>query len=510
VQDQDRNRARESHSLQGGLEYQLGEYNTFSANGAWRVSDGKNTNRVEYEFSDNNGLYATPLRLNSEQEDRVNGDVGLNYTRTFAEKKRQLMVDLTYSTSDETEDTDAEQHDLSTVGQPEIGTTLYQHTLNEEEVENWVAQIDYVDPFGKNGTFETGLKSSIRTISSNYMVEERDNPSADWEVLPEVTNGIVYDEEIHAGYIMYSHKWNNISLAAGLRGEYSVITVTQRELNTEDKKDYFDPFPTIHLSYQFNKEQSVQLSYSRRINRPGFWTLNPFFSYENPLSFRSGNPNLDPEYTNALELGYLWFEEKWNINPSIYYRHTTGVIQWISQVENGVTVTRPENANTQNSYGVELTGTYRPFKWWNINGTINAYGSQLDGSNLSEGAQRDFFTYFIQGSSLFKIPKLFNVQIRGNYQAEQETAQGKRLSMAFVDLGVTKEFWDRKATASFRVRDVFNTRYRRSESAGANFDMYNESRWRPRMFTFGITYRLNPNERQRQPRNSGFDSGGGE
>ena len=201
----------------------------------------------------------------------------------------------------------------------------------------------------------------------------------------------------------------------------------------------------MHLSYAFTKEQSVQLSYSRRISRPGFWSLNPFFSYENPLSFRSGNPNLDPEYTNAIELGYLRFEEKWNINPSIYYRYTTGVIQPIQQVVDGVTITRPENVNTQISYGVEVTGTYRPFKWWNLNGTVNGFGAQLDGSNVADGAVRDFFTWTLQGSSMFKIPNWFNIQVRGNYRAERETAQGKRLSIAFMDVALTKEFWSNKS-----------------------------------------------------------------
>jgi len=486
----------------------LGKYNAFNVNGAWRTSEGNNTNRVDYQFDNDLGTYATALRLNTEVEDRVNGDVGINYTRTFAEKKRKLLIDLTYSASDETEDTDAEQFNLSTTGQPEPGTTLYQHTLNEEEIENWVFQADYVDPIGENGTFETGIKSSIRTISSNYMVEERPDPSQDWVILPEVTNGLVYDEEIHAGYLMYSHSWDKLSLAAGIRGEYSIITITQRELGTEDRKEYFDPFPTLHLSYALTKEQSVQLSYSRRISRPGFWSLNPFFSYENPLSFRSGNPNLDPEYTNAIELGYLRFEKKWNINPSIYYRYTTGVIQPIQQVVDGVTITRPENVNNQISYGVEVTGTYRPFKWWNLNGTVNGFGAQLDGSNVTDGAVRDFFTWTLQGSSMFKIPNWFNIQVRGNYRADQETAQGKRLSIAFMDVALTKEFWSKKATVSFKVQDVFNSRIRRSESQGSNFDIYSERRWRPRMFVFGFTYRLNPNERDKQQRNRNFEGGG--
>jgi outer membrane receptor protein involved in Fe transport len=508
TQRQDRNRSRESHSLQGGVEYRAGQYNLITLNGSWRQSIGDNRNTVEYTFADDQGLYGTGLRYNVEEENRVSTDWSLNYTRTFPEKDKKLMVDFSYTASDETEDTDAEQYDVTTTGRYNQGEILYQHSLNKENVNNVVFQADFIDPVGEKGKFEAGIKSSFRIISSDYMVEERSDFTQDWVVLPNVTNALTYNEIIHAGYVMYSQAFDKFSFAAGVRTEYTDILIEQQQLGTEDRKEYINPFPTIHLSYAFNKFESVQLSYSRRINRPGFWELNPFYSYDNPLSFRSGNPDLDPEFTNSLELGYLVFKDKWNVNPAVYVRHTTGVIQRIQFVQDGVTISRPENANTQLSYGIELTGTYKPWKWWTLNGTINGYGAQLDGTNIQDGAQRDFFTYTVQASSMMRLPKDINVQLRGNYEAEQETAQGRRLSIWRMDLAITKDFWDKRANASFKIQDVFNSRIRRSESSGADFQIYQEGRWRPRMFIIGFTYRLNPNERDTSRGSRDFDGGG--
>ncbi len=507
-QDQRRNRARESHSIQGGIEYRAGKHNLISLNGSWRRSLGDNRNSVTYTFADADGTYGTGTRFNVEEENRESTDFSVNYTRTFSEKDKKLLVDFSYTGSDETEDTDAEQYNVTTTGRFEENEILYQHSLNQEDVNNIVFQADFIDPIGEKGKFEAGIKSSYRIIGSNYMVEERNAISEDWEVLPNVTNSLTYNEIIHAGYVMYSQAFDKFSFAAGLRTEYTDILIEQDQLGTKDRKEYINPFPTIHLSYAFDDYKSMQLSYSRRINRPGFWELNPFYSYDNPLSFRSGNPNLDPEYTNAVELGYLIFKDKWNINPAVYVRHTTGVIQRIQYIENGVTISRPENANTQTSYGIELTGTYKPLKWWTLNGTINGYGAQLDGSNIQDGAQRDFFTYTVQASSMMRIPNWFNVQVRGNYQAERETAQGKRLSITRMDVAVTKDFLQGKANASFKIQDVFNSRIRRSESSGTNFDIYQEGQWRPRMFIIGFTYRLNPNERDTSRGKRGFDGGG--
>tara|TARA_B100000780_G_scaffold277516_1_gene248394 strand:- start:1643 stop:4084 length:2442 start_codon:yes stop_codon:yes gene_type:complete len=509
IQAEHRLRSRVSHNIQGGVEYMAGKHNIITLNGSYRINDGLNENDVTYRFEDGyDNPYAYASRDNEEEEDRVSTDWSMNYMRTFEKKDRKLTADLSYTTSFETEITNAIQQGVTDNGSPDPNAETNQITDNEENLRNIVFQADYVDPMGKNGKFEAGVKTSFRTIDSDYEVSEQLSGSNDFTPVPEYTNHVIYDESILAAYLMYSKEWDKISFAAGVRTEYSIINVSQEQLNSDNLKEYINPFPTAHLSYKFNEFQSIQWSYSRRINRPHFWYLNPFFSYDNPLSFRSGNPNLNPEYTDALEVAYLVFKEKWSISPSIYYRHTTDVIQRVQYVEEGVTISRPENANQRSDYGLEVTGNYNAFKWWSLNGTVNLYGSRLDGTNITNGSERDYVSMTFQASSMMRFPKLFNFQVRANYTAPYETAQGRDNGLFYGSIALTREFMKKKATVSVKVQDFTNSVHR-SEYYGSNFETYQQGQWRPRMFIFGFTYRLNANERDR-PQRGNMNGGGGD
>ena len=506
-QEEDMNRAGNRHGINGGIQYQPNKKNLLIINGNYRYSKGLNTADVEYLTT--NGFGSTlsrSSRTNDELEEEDGFDVSLDYTKKFDKEGQEWVTTINYNQSDEIEDTDSEE--LIFNGQNEIQRTLLQRSYNEEFQQNGVFQSDFVLPLKKNQKLEFGVKSSLRIIETDYFVEEFDEGDNEWNPLPGVTNQFIYNEGIHAAYGMYRKKWDKFGLLAGMRVEYSDISTEQIETEQLNERDYVDPFPTIHMSYEIDKVNSVQLSYSRRIERPNFWELNPFFNFTNPVSFRSGNPNINPEYTNSLEFSFLAFKNKWNLSSSVYYRHSYDVIQWIRTVEDSITFTRPENVAEQHSYGLELTGSYSIYDWWKMNGTVNVYGANLDASNVANGRQVNFISSTVQMSSMMNFKHDVNLQIRGNYEAPQETAQGKRLYIAHMDVALTKDVLKGKATVSFKVRDVFNSRIRRTEASGDNFDLYTERQWRPRMFIAGFTYRLNQENKPERGGGRGNSDGG--
>ena len=185
---------------------------------------------------------------------------------------------------------------------------LFQRSNNSEGQANYTISADYVQPLGsKDHRFEVGYRTTIRNIRNDFIVEDLvDN---DWVPLAGFTNDFEYDEDIHAVYAQYGNKHGKFGYQLGLRAEYSEISTKLLNTNEENFRDSINFFPSVFLNYEISKASALQVSYSRRIRRPRFRDLNPFFSFSDPRNFFSGNPNLTPEYTDSYEINYLRYWE---------------------------------------------------------------------------------------------------------------------------------------------------------------------------------------------------------
>ena len=288
-----------------------------------------------------------------------------------------------------------------------------------------------------------------------------------------------------------------------------------------NQRNYFDLFPSAHLTYDFANDNSIQLSYSRRIRRPRFWDLNPFFSFSDSRSFFSGNPNVNPEYTNSFELGHVKYWDKGSLSSSIYYRHTDDLIQRITvrdEVDgDSLFVTKPENIGLEDSYGLEFTFSYTPQKWMRFNGDINLFRAVTEGEFIHPtrgltSLEADAFTMSGRFSALVTLWKQIESQVRFRYRAPRQTTQGRRKAMYTLDLGLSKDIWQKKATLTLSVRDALNSRKRRFITEGTNFYREGEFQWRSRFTTLKLNYRINQKKRRggRGGRGGGYQGGGGE
>jgi outer membrane receptor protein involved in Fe transport len=243
----------------------------------------------------------------------------------------------------------------------------------------------------------------------------------------------------------------------------------------------------------------MQISYSRRIRRPTYNDLSPFSTFSDSRNFWSGNPDLNPEFTDVYEIGHIKYFETGSISSSLYYRFTDGKIVRIRTVDaTGSSFTRPENLATENSFGYEFTTALSPYKWWKLDGSFNFFRAIINGANFDASLKSDTYSWFTRLTSRFTFWKNTDFQIRGNYEAPQQTPQGRRKAIAVMDLAVSKDILKNNATLTLNVSDVFNSRIYRSITEGVNF--YTESRGQGRLRQVNLTFNYRLHQAKKKTR----------
>ena len=495
-----RNRSGISNNIMAGMDYFINNYNTLTGSVSYRKSRNTNNSLLEYrDYDFNSNLTRTVLRTEEETEPRNNFEAALNYSKTFERKDQNLTIVAKYILSDETE---SSRFNESTAGET---ASINQRSYNTEDEKNLLFQLDYIHPFGKSGKFETGLKSSVRLLDNDFSVHQQ-NESMNWVILPDFDNRLGYNEKIHAAYLMASNQFGKIFLQAGLRGEYSDILTEFKKTGLTSHRKYFNLFPSVHLSYKLEDSQTLQLSYSYRLSRPGFRDLLPFSNFSDSRVFRAGNPLLNPEYTHSFEAGHLLNMEKGSLLSSLYYRHRLGVVENITSVDStGFTRITPVNLATGDSYGFEFNLTYDPFDWWKWTANANIFRAINEGVYNDKILKSDTYTWTSRVSSRVTLFKNVDFQSSLNYRAPRKTTQGRDLSQYSIDLGLARDVLKGKATITASVRDLLNTRKQRSIIENAGYYSRSESQWRTRQFLITFSYRLN--RAKERDRSSGSDDG---
>ncbi len=506
-QDRERERGGWDNTLRAGTDYYFSENSVLTASFNYELEKNNNISEIEYRdylFSLNN-LKSITRRADDEDEDENNLEYVMSYRRDFNDDGHKFTADVRYQDNNETENSIISE-EYFTPEFEETGLPGLQQRFNSSERERQlIAQADYARPIGEEGNFEAGLRASLRDINTDYRVEEFSDDA--WEVLPDFTNQFVYDEDIYAAYAIFGNKFGRISFQLGLRAEYTDVVTELLQTDEVNPRDYFNVFPSGHFGYEFPGQNTVQFSYSYRINRPNFWSLNPFFSFSDARNIRTGNPNLDPEFTHSYELGHLKYWDKSSLSSSVFYRFTEGITERIRLVrEDGTSITRPENLATEDAYGLDVTFSTALTKWWDLDGNVNFYRSIINGNNIDTSFTADALTWFGRMTSKMKFEGLFEAQVRANYRAPRNTPQGRSKSYAFVDLAFSRDVFDNKGTVTLAVSDLFNSRRWRYIFEGPGFFSEGDFQWRARQVRLSFNYRIN--QRKQQGRRGGYDGGG--
>lgn len=484
-----------SATLRVGADYSLTPTQTITGTFLYRPSEGNNIATLDYLVYDADGeLIQNTTRNDDEIETERNLEADLHYENQFKGKDHKLTADFKFQDEDDRERSDI----LQTFA--DDSNDLNQKVRNQEDEQTILIQTDYVKPFNKDRRFEVGAKATLRDIINDYSVRQQDSTGT-YVPIEAFTNRFRYKEYIYAAYAMYSDAlFTKLTYQLGLRAEYSDISTKVFSESEQNIKQYVNFFPSVFLTWKIDKQSDYQLNYSRRISRPWFRALLPFSNYSDNVNLWLGNPHLDPEYTDSYETGYLRYLNKASIYGGIYYRHRTNVTERIQFAsDTGTTITRPVNLAVQDAYGFEFNFTHDPAKWFSYNLNFNLYQAITTGSYKEVDYGNTNFTSQGQASTKFKFWDS-DLQLTFNYRGPSTSPQGRDLGIYTMDIGWSKDFWKDKATLTFSVRDLFNTRRRRGYTYGDNFNSYGEFQWRQRQLMLTFTYRLNQNQSNRAKR----------
>lgn len=442
------------HNLNFGADYYFGN-NTLSYEGVFQSSENWQVNTLYAEQLKNEDVFDY-VRRNSENETDDGWDNALIFEHSFKDKGHLLRALASHSYRNQYKTQDIEIFNNSQSPDPE-NLTGRERAFTDEVRDISVFQFDYIRPW-EDQKIEMGLKSTIRKFDNDFQYLRFDEVSQDFVVNPDVSNHFIYKDQIHAGYFVYSNTKPKFEYALGLRGEYTKVDTYLANTNEENKQSYFNLFPSVQGLYNLNENHSLKITYSRRIDRPRAWRLNPFPDITDSLNVRRGNPELQPEMINSYEFGHLANFEKSSFTTNLFYRKVNGQIDFITFIEDGISYSQPDNLLSSQSYGVEFIATSELSDWYSLNGGLTLFQIAVDGSNISEEFTNSGFSWNVKLTQEFKLPLGINFQLVGNYESPEIEAQGRDLAQYYFDGSLQKSFFDGKGSLTFSARDIFDTR----------------------------------------------------
>lgn len=515
-QTTERRMRRMGHNVRVGADYYITDRDIVSAAFVYRY--GRLETHPVVKYFDEYPLLGTSSydeRAEDYAEYEPMYEATLDYDKTFERKGRSLKANVRYFTNAENSSSDITEKVYPNQEMQQLIRELYQKTGNDQSMRNLQASIDYVHPFLTKAQWEIGAKYTNRNINSLSEVTEQDS-TGQYHPLTDYCYDYEYNEQVAALYTSLGNEWGRWSGQVGLRAEMTDVMTNLKGYAHDGNdsinggKPFVDFFPSAHLNYSVNEFNQFQVSYTRRIRRPGFWQMSPFRSYNDNRNIRMGNPALTPTYMDSYELGYIHFWDKASFNFTAYYRHGTNMIRNYTYEDDGVFYSMPVNFGKADDFGVEMVAQGQMTKWWNLNGNVNFFRSHFDGTINDKVYNDATWMLFGRAVSKFKVSNWFDLQLTAHIMGPHKEPLGMHKGNWWMDLAVSKEILHGNGTITFNVRDLFNSRSWGGESWGDGFWQYSTSTWNRRSFSLNFNYRINQqNIKRGRPDGDGGDEGGG-
>lgn len=522
-----------SHLLQSDLQRNKGHFNfeqigadwfatnktTLSASyirvdGSFKPTDVSNIQTTLVSYLGDSTIFSN-RNSNSNRTFHVNGaQAGMKHT--FDKKGEELTADFSYF------GVNADLSSLYTTdyfqGQP--GSNVAYQTLqktNGTASPNFMTiQTDYTDPLGEKTKLEAGLRASIQHLA-NY--NETDTPDINGKFINDslVLSDYSSDNSVYAAYVNFTSGFKDFGYAIGLRAESSRYTGDLKNTGQHFKNTYpLSLFPSVFVSQKLAHNQELQLSSTRKINRPSFFQLIPYTDYSDSLNITRGNPDLVPEFTYNTELSYMkTFPHNNTLLVSVYYKYTDNLItryqdSGFNPANKPVLINTYENANDAYTVGGEVTTTDNITKWWDMSLNLNVYNGHINTSNLNEASQPALWSWFGKFNSNFKLPGAITVQLTAIYQSKtnlpvnlnqnqfgppnsttQSSSQGYIKPYYGFDLAVKKTFLKNQAASiTASMTDIFRNRWSDQYSSSQFFAQEYDRLKDPQLFRLVFAYRF--------------------
>ncbi len=470
-----------------GADFNLNEYNSFGISGNYFSRKqtkhdvlNKFTYDDQYIFTENYDRF----RYDPEFEKQTN--VTAFFEHKFKKEDHELRFEFNNAVSNEAED----NHYWNVYNLPARPTELDNTLIKQSDNENQLT-IDYVLPINESSKLEAGYDGSFNKKNLDFYGEYYDTARRKFIKDAVKTNLFLYKESIQAIYVTYEKRYKAFGYAAGIRAEQVNLKGNLVTIDSLIKNNYFKLYPTLHLSYEIDDDNELQLNYSRRINRPDPDELNPFPEYRDPRNLQAGNPNLLPEIINSVEFGYKWQNKNYSFVPGIYYRYrTNGFTEVIKPINDSTLLTTSENLSNDQSAGLELIFSARAGKIFNGNMSGNFFYNQIDASNLGYSQSKSIVSFNANMNTTFTFIKNNMIQLSANFRSARLTPQGKQYPRFIANIGIRQDMLKKKLALTLTVSDLFATGKDKREYNAAYLKQTSIGKRDVQIFYIGVNYRF--------------------
>jgi len=501
-----------------GLDYFLNNRTTLSLTGFAMHHDGPSTSNISINTD---SLYSSGTISQYSHEEisstrRFNGrGATLGVKQLFAKDKEEWTADASYFSGNASNNSLYSTNYYKAGSGSALSSSQLQKIIGGGNDHNIILQSDFTDPLTSKTTLETGVRAALQSrlnINNNYTYN---SDSADYVLVPSAASNYKSQSNVYAAYITLSSSIRNFSYKAGVRVESSNYNGTLLNSGQTFSNQYpLSLFPSLFLGQKLGDRQELQLSYTRRVNRPNFFQLVPYTDSSNKLNITRGNPNLVPEFTQSLELSYIKnFRGNSTFMGSVYYKYTdhliTNYIESDTDASTGATtlVNTFVNAESSSSVGAELTGQVNLTRWWDLTSNVNIYHSKINVGQTEAVAQQALWSWFGKLNMNFRLPSGFSVQASGIYQSKsnlpvntngnqpgppnmqsQSASQGYIKPYYEADLAVKKTFLSGKMAVTASFNDIFRSRKQDQYTYSTYFTQEYSRLRNPQMLRLNLTY----------------------
>ena len=424
-------------------------------------------------------------------------DLSLNYKKKFSKKDQELNVSISTSSANRLSYYDQTQEYISPL---EIYNASYGSNPGLDKETN--ISFNYNHPYTDDIIFETGAKATFDNINSNSEVYLRNGSTSNYEYSTTQSTLVNYTRNIYAAYLSATFKmFKFLDIKAGIRDEY---TYTKADFSNEDTlniKPYNTLVPSLVLSHNFKDNQTLKISYSYRISRPDYRDLNPFINASDPKNISTGNPNLQPETNNKIELSYnQTFSKGTNLNLTLFYRGNRDDIQSYTNyyptyrigdsVYTNVAVSTRQNIGREDNYGFNIYVSIPIKEKINIRTNISGYQRYIY-TGLPTGGDIQGFNYRANLNATYQMTKTLVIELYGNYNSPRTNAQGTMPSFYNYSFALRKQFFNKNASIALTANNFINNYVdQKTDLTGPNFSITSLRQMPFRSFGINLTYKF--------------------
>lgn len=443
-----------SRVARAGFDYNVDEKNKLGANLSYNHRTQVKRAVDHILTSDSRGSAtgdSDRTRYDPEMEETV--EVATTFQHKFPKEDHELNLELKSSGGREVED----NHYANLFRTP-VQPATFDNTRIKTKTRTTEAIAEYAYPIDDTSKLEAGYTLTADRLDADFFGEFLNLATGTWTRDAMKSNRFKHEGNIHAFYGTYARSWDKVGFLAGVRPEFAYTTSRLVDTGARIPNNYTRVYPSLHLSYKLTEKHELQANYSHRVRRPESDELNPFPEYADPFNLRAGNPHLLPEDIHSVEAGYAFRTDELNLTSTVYHRYLYhGFTSVTRDLGNSVLFTTRENLAESRSTGVELTATAELGKRASLNFSSNTFFNTIDASNLGYSSRKSDVSWTAKLGSTVRLTKETLMQFNTNYVSRRLTPQGSRRPSFVANVGLRRDFLQKKAAVVLTMSDVFNS-----------------------------------------------------